>query len=165
MPRRKSLAGLNCSLAHALDIVGDGWTLLILRDLFLGATRFADLARSLGIARNILADRLARLVREGVVERGGTDARPRYALTPKGWELIPPLIGLMQWGDRHYAPDGPPIRIVDRYGSDVPGLAIRSATGSLLPPQQLFAEPGPGAEPPTRWYVETVGEARRAATR
>ncbi len=162
MPRRKSLAALNCSLAHALDIVGDGWTLLILRDLFLGATRFADLARSLGIARNILTDRLAVLVREGLVERGGTDARPQYRLTAKGWELIPPLAGLMQWGDRHYAPAGPPIRLVDDTGAELPPLALRSPDGRTLDPHEVFAEPGPGAEPPTRWYVETMGSARRA---
>lgn len=161
MPKKKSLAELNCSLAHALDIVGDGWTLLILRDLFLGATRFADLALSLGIARNILTERLARLTREGLVERRGTDARPHYFLTEKGWELIPPLVGILQWGDRYYAPGGAPIEIVDASSHPVAPLAIESQDGRHLKPRDLFAVPGPGAEPQTRRYVEAVGAARR----
>jgi DNA-binding HxlR family transcriptional regulator len=162
MPKKKSLAELNCSLAHALDIVGDGWTLLILRDLFLGATRFADLAQSLGIARNILTDRLARLIREGLIERRGADARPHYFLTEKGWELVPPLVGILQWGDRYYAPDGSPIEIVDAGGDLVAPLAVENRDGRRLIPRELFAVPGPGAEPRTRRYIEAVGTARRS---
>jgi DNA-binding HxlR family transcriptional regulator len=101
-----------CSIARALEVVGERWTLLIVRDAVLGATRFEDFQESLGIASNVLTNRLKMLCDEGVFERvpdPERPGRPKYVLTDKGRELGPALIVLMKWGDRHYpTPDGPP---------------------------------------------------------
>jgi DNA-binding HxlR family transcriptional regulator len=101
-----------CSIARSLEIVGERWTLLILRDAVLGVERFEDFQQKLGIASNVLTDRLKLLSDEGVLERipdPERPGRPKYVLTDKGRELAPALIVLMKWGDRHYpAPEGPP---------------------------------------------------------
>jgi len=101
-----------CSIARALEVVGERWTLLIVRDAVLGATRFEDFQESLGIASNVLTNRLKMLCDEGVLERvpdPDRPGRPKYVLTDKGCELGPALIVLMKWGDRHYpTPSGPP---------------------------------------------------------
>lgn len=101
-----------CSIARALEIVGERWTLLILRDAVLGLTRFEEFEESLGIASNVLTNRLKLLCDEGVLQRVSDPerpGRPRYLLTDKGRELGPALIVLMKWGDRHYpTPTGPP---------------------------------------------------------
>jgi|SRR5579864_8387715 len=111
--RRTSFADMDCSVAQALEVVGDWWTLLVLRDAFEGVRRFDDFQRNLGVARNILTDRLERLVAGGILERRLYQDRPprhEYRLTEKGLDLYPVLIGLMRWGDR-WAPDadGPPV--------------------------------------------------------
>jgi DNA-binding HxlR family transcriptional regulator len=108
---RKSLADQECSIARALDVVGEWWTLLILRDAFRGVHRFDDFLSSLGIARNVLAVRLAKLVEHGLLERRpvtGHAGRHEYRLTAKGRDLQPVLLGLLRWGDRWAAPDGEP---------------------------------------------------------
>jgi DNA-binding HxlR family transcriptional regulator len=101
-----------CSIARSLEIVGERWTLLILRDSVLGMERFEDFQEDLGIASNVLTNRLKLLCDEGVLERLPDEqrpGRPKYVLTDKGRELAPALILLMKWGDRHYpAPGGPP---------------------------------------------------------
>jgi DNA-binding HxlR family transcriptional regulator len=107
-----------CSIARSLEAIGDRWTLLVIRDLFVGVRRFEDLQRDLGVARNVLTDRLGRLVDEGIVERRLYQERPEryeYRLTAKGMDLWPVMISLLKWGDRH-APDegGPPTRVVHR---------------------------------------------------
>src|SRR5512132_98048 len=102
--------GQNCSIARALEVVGERWTLLIVRDAFLGLRRFDQFHESLGIARNVLTDRLNRLVDEGILERVRYSERPErfeYRLTPKGRELNVALSGLRQWGDK-YLSDKPP---------------------------------------------------------
>jgi DNA-binding HxlR family transcriptional regulator len=110
--------GQVCSIARSLEIVGERWTLLVLRDAFLGVRRFEDFQRSLGIARNVLTERLGRLVDEGVLERRRYQERPErfeYRLTAKGVELWPVMVHLLQWGDRHYAEDaGPPMVLTHR---------------------------------------------------
>lgn len=96
--------GQDCSIARTLEIVGERWTLLIVRDAFRGIRRFDDLQESLGISRNVLAERLARLVDEGVLERVRYQERPErfeYVLTAKGRELRVALAALRQWGDNH----------------------------------------------------------------
>jgi DNA-binding HxlR family transcriptional regulator len=101
-----------CSIARSLEVVGERWTLLILRDAVLGVERFEDFQNKLGIASNVLTSRLKLLCDEGVVARvpdPERPGRPRYVLTDKGRELAPALIVLMKWGDRHYpTPGGPP---------------------------------------------------------
>jgi DNA-binding HxlR family transcriptional regulator len=101
-----------CSIARSLEIVGERWTLLILRDALLGLERFDEFQQKLGIASNVLTNRLKLLCNEGVLERvpdAERPGRPKYILTDKGRELAPALIVLMKWGDRHYpTPGGPP---------------------------------------------------------
>jgi DNA-binding HxlR family transcriptional regulator len=110
----KDYRGQLCSVARALEVIGERWTLLIVRDALLGLTRFSEFQRSLGIARNVLADRLERLVREGVLERRGS-GHPEYVLTDKGRRLEPTIFQLMNWGDEFYvAPTGPPRVAVHR---------------------------------------------------
>src|SRR3954451_19912611 len=107
---KRDYEGQNCSIARALEIVGERWTLLIVRDVFLGKHRFDQLQESLGIARNVLTDRLNRLVKEGILERVRYSERPdrfEYRLTPKGRDLQIALAGLRQWGDK-YMSDKPP---------------------------------------------------------
>jgi len=99
-----------CSIARTLEIVGERWTLLILRNaLFAYSTRFGEFQRSLGIATNVLADRLDGLVSAGVLERSDEEGQPEYRLTPKGRDLATALIALTEWGDRWAAPLGAPI--------------------------------------------------------
>jgi DNA-binding HxlR family transcriptional regulator len=109
---QRSYPGQVCSVARALEVVGERWTLLILRDAMLGVERFEDFQASLGIASNVLSSRLKLLSDKGVLERRPDDqrpGRPKYELTDKGRELAPALIVLMKWGDEYYpAPGGPP---------------------------------------------------------
>lgn len=109
----KDLPNENCSLARSLAVIGDRWTLLVLRDAFLRIRRFEDFQASLGIARRVLAERLAKLVDEGILEKHPYQQRPEryeYRLTPKGLDLYPVILSLVHWGDHHYAgKDGPPV--------------------------------------------------------
>ena len=139
-----------CSIARALEVVGDRWTLLIIRDVVLGHSRFDEFLDSLGIASNVLTDRLNRLVDEGVLERVPYNERPErfeYRLTKKGRELGPVLIALMQWGDRHLSNEPPRIA---RRRSDRSPVSVRlvAKDGSVLAPGELELVPGPGAPPP-----------------
>jgi DNA-binding HxlR family transcriptional regulator len=102
-----------CSIARTLEVVGERWTMLIVRDAVIdGVSRFEDFQASLGIASNVLSNRLRLLCEEGVLERvpdPTRPGRPKYVPTEKGQELAPVLFGLMKWGDRHYpTPGGPP---------------------------------------------------------
>src|SRR5262245_56160767 len=119
---KRDYEGQICSIARTLEIVGDRWTLLVIRDLVLGKHRFDQLLASLGVASNVLTDRLNRLVSEGIADRVRYSERPErfeYHLTTKGRELGLCLISLMQWGDRHVS-EAPP-RIARRRSD---GLAI-----------------------------------------
>lgn len=127
--RRTSFAQFDCSIAQALEIVGDWWTLLILRDAFQGVRRFEEFQRDLGIARNVLTDRLNRLVEHGILERRPYQTQPprsEYRLTEKGLDLYPVLISLMQWGDRWATGDsGPPV-VLTHKGCDHEGMPVMS---------------------------------------
>jgi DNA-binding HxlR family transcriptional regulator len=116
--RRTSFAGMNCSVAAALEILGEWWTFLVLRDAFLGVRRFEDFQRRLGIARNVLTTRLQTLVAHGVLDRRRYQERPErfeYRLTDKGLDLYPVLLSLMEWGDRWTGQEGgPPLVLVHR---------------------------------------------------
>jgi DNA-binding HxlR family transcriptional regulator len=105
---------LDCSVARALEVVGERWSLLIVRDAFYGVRRFEDFQHDLGIARNILTDRLGRLVDQGVLEKKRYEDRPprfEYRLTDKGKELLPVMLTMMRWGDKWYPGEmGPPVR-------------------------------------------------------
>ena len=138
-----------CSIARSLEVLGERWTLLVVRDALLGLRRFDQFQRSLGVARNILTDRLGRLVTAGVLERIPYQERPvrhEYQLTPMGYELAVPIIGLMHWGDRHLAdPAGPPR--LTRHGTC--GGKLRAALvcekcDEPVSLSELDVRPGPG---------------------
>jgi DNA-binding HxlR family transcriptional regulator len=114
----KDYPGQTCSMARSLELVGERWTLLIIRDIFRRRRRFEDIQESLGIARNVLSTRLAALVEEGILERRIYQERPEryeYFLTEKGLDLWPVLVALIGWGDRHgLEPGGPPAVILHK---------------------------------------------------
>jgi len=144
---KRDYDGQVCSIARALELVGDRWTLLIVRDLLLGLSRFDEFLESLGVASNVLTDRLNRLVDEGIAERIRYNERPErfeYRLTAKGRELGMVLLALMQWGDRHISAKPPRIarRRSDRKRVSV---ALVAADGTPVKPGDLELVPGPGA--------------------
>jgi DNA-binding HxlR family transcriptional regulator len=143
---KRDYEGQICSIARALEVVGDRWTLLVIRDVVLGNHRFDQLFESLGVASNVLTDRLNRLVAEGILERVRYSERPErfeYQLTRKGRELGLCLIALMQWGDR-YVSDKPP-RIARRRSDGSPVSArLVAGDGSIVPSGELELVEGPG---------------------
>lgn len=141
-------------MAQALDVVGDGWVWMVLREAFLGTRRFADFQRALGVARNVLAERLNHLVEHGILARvdaGRHGTRYEYVLTPKGKDLITVLTALRQWGDRWIAGEGnEPLLIVDRRtGRPIPQIRILGEDGEPVSARDLEVRPGPGADPRT----------------
>jgi DNA-binding HxlR family transcriptional regulator len=144
---KRDYEGQNCSIARALEVVGDRWTLLVVRDVALGKNRFDQLLESLGVATNVLSDRLSRLVDEGVLERVRYNERPErfeYRLTGKGRELGVALLALMQWGDR-YLSEKPP-RLARRRSDGAPvSVRLVAEDGGLVRPGELELVPGPGA--------------------
>ena len=138
-----------CSIARSLEIVGERWTLLILRDAVLGIERFEEFQDSLGIASNVLTNRLKLLCDEGVLARTPDErrpGRPKYTLTDKGHELAPVLIMLMKWGDRHYpTPGGPPrLTIHAGCGGEVGDGFSCERCGERVAREDLELRPGPG---------------------
>ena len=141
-----------CSIARALELVGERWTLLILRDVFLGVRRFEELQADLGIARNILSARLDKLVDADILERRPYSEHPprdEYMLTERGLDLWPAVIALMQWGDEHApAPGGPPTVIRHKdCGGGVDAHLRCDRCGADLGPRDVKATAGPGASP------------------
>ncbi len=139
-----------CSIARALEVVGERWTLLVLRDVFLGVRRFEDLQRDLGVARNVLATRLDKLVEHGVLERRRYSERPprdEYRLTERGMDLWPTIVALLQFGDAHYpAPGGPPTVLRHRdCGGAVDAHRRCARCGVDLDARDVQAHAGPGA--------------------
>jgi DNA-binding HxlR family transcriptional regulator len=138
--------GQNCSIARALEVVGERWTLLIVRDVFLGLRRFEEFQQNLGIARNVLTDRLNRLVEEGILERVPYSERPdryEYRLTRKGRDLHLALTGLRQWGDK-YRSEKPPT-VLRRKTDKKPVVAALVPKGSdVLRVEEVELVPGPG---------------------
>ncbi|WP_171166043.1 helix-turn-helix domain-containing protein [Streptomyces sp. I05A-00742] len=149
--KRASLAGLDCSIARTLDVIGEWWTPLVLREIFLGRRRFEEIQRDLGIARNVLTARLTRLVESGILERRGygpSGARSEYRLTERGRDLYPVLLTLQNWGDRWLpAEGGPPTRVVHTAcGHDAAPRLVCGHCGDGLPADELLPLPGPGRE-------------------
>ncbi len=142
MPRRQSLdSGSPCPVARSVEAIGDRWSLLIVRDAFDGVRRFGDFQRGLGVARNILSDRLRRLVEAGILEtRPASDgtAYQEYALTAKGESLFPVVVALRQWGERHLFDEGERHSLlVDRQtGQPVPFMAPLTEGGQALAPDE-----------------------------
>ncbi|MEU8935694.1 helix-turn-helix domain-containing protein [Streptomyces sp. NPDC048409] len=145
-------ADRNCSLARTLEVVGERWTLLIVRDAFFGVRRFGDFAAQLGIPRAVLTDRLKSLVREGVFTRDDTTGGAvEYRLTAKGVELWPVLRALMTWGDAFYSPAGPK-RVFrhERDGGPIDRDGRCATCGTAVPVPETVLETGPGFEPEDR---------------
>jgi DNA-binding HxlR family transcriptional regulator len=150
--KRSTVEHLNCSIARSLEILGEWWTLLILRDTFFGVRRFEDFVADLRISRGILTDRLATLVEHGVLERRSYQQRPEryeYRLTDKGRDLFPVVMALMQWGDKWLSQSdvgGPPVIITHAAcGHDINGPFICSHCSKPVSARDVHAVVGPGA--------------------
>jgi DNA-binding HxlR family transcriptional regulator len=146
---RNDYANQNCSIAGTLELIGERWTVLILRDAFLGRRRFDDFQRNLGIARNVLQARLERLVDAGILKRVRYQERPErfeYRLTRKGVELWPVVVALQKWGDRHLFDDRPPVVIVHKgCGGEIDDRRRCTVCGSDVEAWEAEPRLGPGA--------------------
>jgi DNA-binding HxlR family transcriptional regulator len=136
-----------CSIAGALDALGDAWSMLVLRELFFGVRRFNDIKDDLGISRSVLADRLNRLVELGVVrtkpyQEPGDRTRYEYRLTRKGVGLLPVIVGLMQWGDQHINGGEGPVTLHEVGTDDDVRLELRSASGRRVEPNEIVPRTG-----------------------
>lgn len=147
--RRASFDDMACSVAQSLEIIGEWWTPLILRDAFLGITRFSDFQERLGIARNILSARLDTLIDHGVLKKVQYQDNPvryDYKLTEKGRDLWLVVAALREWGDRWEAPDGPPVSMIHTTcGHQTHVVPTCSECGEVLNPFDLRATRGTGA--------------------
>ena len=145
--RWDEIAGENCSIARSLSVVGDRWTLLVLRECFLGVRRFEELQQRLGLTRHRLADRLARLVEHEVLRKEPYQSRPprhEYRLTEKGKELYPVLLSLVRWGDRWMDQGrGPPV-VYRHHSCGHETTLTCSACGEALIAREVTPMSGPG---------------------
>ena len=149
----RSYEGQNCSVARALEVIGERWTLLIVRDLFLGVHRFSALAAHLDIPRAVLSARLDALVHEGLVERRPYRAdRDEFHLTEAGRELWPALYALTQWGERHRCAGGGPRRLWlhAACGTPLDDAGVCRACGVVPDASDVETQPGPGRDRPAR---------------
>jgi DNA-binding HxlR family transcriptional regulator len=139
-----------CSIARALELVGDRWTILVIREAFMGTRRFEGYQRNLDCARNVLTDRLNRLVEAGVMRKRLYQERPpryEYSLTRMGVELWPATMALKTWGDRYFAENGPPVRVLHTdCGGELDERMHCARCGAELEPSDVYAVPGPGLE-------------------
>jgi DNA-binding HxlR family transcriptional regulator len=145
---KADLSALPCSLARTLNVVGEWWTLLVLRDVCFGWTRFEQIHEHLGIARNILTSRLDGLVENGMVHRVRYQERPEryeYRPTPMALDFVPVLLAMGAWGDRWASPEGPPVLFVhEACGHDTTATVVCSACGAPLAGAVVTARRGPG---------------------
>lgn len=148
----RDYAGQNCSIARTLEVVGERWTLLILRDAFLGYTRFDQFASRLKLAPNVLTARLRTLEEEGIVRRRRYQERPvrhEYVLTARGRDLFPAIIALMAWGDAHLAPAGPPaVAYHHGCGGRMDGATVCDRCGVAVGASAVEWHHGPGSSRP-----------------
>ena len=148
---KNTYEGQVCSIARSLELIGERWTLLIVRDVFRRIRRFDDLQRSLGVARNVLANRLDRLVDEGILVKRLYQERPpryEYFLTEKGIDLWPVLVSLVKWGDKHEPHEQGPPAILRHKGCDgeISDHFICEACGEQLWARDTYFEVAPGFE-------------------
>jgi DNA-binding HxlR family transcriptional regulator len=149
---KRDYEGQNCSVARALEVLGERWTLLVIRDVLLGFHRFDQIQEHLGIARNVLTTRLARLVEEGILEQVAySESPPRYEyrITDKGRDLDIAFAGLRQWGDKYLSPKPP--RVMVRKSNGKPVIAGYVEVGTrVIGPDERELIPGPGFTPPKK---------------
>jgi len=152
--QRKSFSTMQCPIARSLERVGEWWSILILRDAFQGLTRFDQFQKSLDIAPNILTRRLSALVTSGLLERRRYSERParyEYVLTERGRDFRPVLLSLLTWGNKHFAPEGPSVVVVDtQTGKPVDAVLVDRASGEPLAGPRFRTAPGPAADERTR---------------
>jgi DNA-binding HxlR family transcriptional regulator len=149
--RASEIAGQRCSIARPAALLGDRWTLVILRQAFNGVKRFEDFQSTLDISRSLLSERLGRLVDAGVLRRepykDAVRTRDRYRLTEMGLDVYPVLMALREWGDRYMAEEGPPLEIRHRGCGGTPTLELRcEKCGEQVGPREAEALPGPGLQ-------------------
>jgi DNA-binding HxlR family transcriptional regulator len=168
MPMGTDYAGQACSMARCLEIVGERWTLLILRDLFFGVRRFSDLQRHLDVPKAVLSGRIATLVERGLVERRPyARGRDELVLTSRGEDLWPAVHALMQWGEKHMSPGGPRRVFVHvACGTELGPTGWCPRCEAEPPAAELEMRLGPGATPPARDDAVTLAlrEPRRLLT-
>lgn len=157
----KDYAAQDCSLARALEIVGERWTLLVLRDCFYGVRRFGDLCAHLDIPRAVLTERLKSLTAAGLLERRAHGAAHEYVLTERGISLWPAVFTLAQWGEQHLAPATGPRRIFSHHacGTDLEPSGLCPACRTVPGPADLHVRNGPGAD--TALRTDPVSRALR----
>jgi DNA-binding HxlR family transcriptional regulator len=161
----KDYEGQVCSIARSLELVGERWTLLVIREVFNGRRKFSEMQRSLGVARNVLTDRLQGLVDEGILERRPYSEKPEryeYFLTEKGLDLWPLMISLMQWGDKwEPLPDGRPMIVVHKgeCGGEIDDRRICTKCGKPLTVREVRAIEGPAMKA----ALDSLAAARPAA--
>lgn len=146
--RWNEIGDVPCSVARTLSVIGDRWTLLVLRDAFLRTRRFEDFQRHLGVTRHLLADRLRKLVASGILDKVAYQQRPvrhEYVLTPKGRDLYPVIVSLVSWGDRWMAgEEGPPLALVHKgCGHRMSPALVCPECGEPVGPRDVTAELGP----------------------
>ncbi len=167
--KRTPFAAMSCPIARGLDRVGEWWSILILRDALQGLTRFDEFERSLGIAPNMLARRLAGLVDGGLMEKRAYSERPRrydYVLTERGRDFREVVQALLAWGNRHFAPEGPSMLIVDRTtGLAAEPILVDSVSGKSLADPIFETRPGPalGSRGLARQALIAAARVRREA--
>ncbi len=155
------------SISHILDIIGEGWSLLIIREAFFGTRRFEEFQSQLGIARNILTVRLKKLCENRILERVPIKEgakRHEYMLTSKGKELMPVLIALTQWGDKWiFGENSEPVIFMDRmHAEPISKMKVLSARGEQLRPRDVMVAPGPGSTPESKKRIDEIHRRTRA---
>jgi DNA-binding HxlR family transcriptional regulator len=147
--KRKSLAGMSCPIARSLERVGEWWSILIMRDALHGFTRFDQFQKSLGIAPNMLTRRLDALVKTGLLKRRRYSEHPprdEYIVTPRGRDFRPVLVALLAWGNKHFAPEGESVLLVDRgTGKAADPMLVDRVTGTTITEATHLFTAGPAA--------------------
>ena len=164
---RKSFGNMQCPVARTLERVGEWWSILILRDALQGLTRFDQFQKSLDIAPNMLTRRLHTLVEAGMLERRQYNDRPprfEYVLTDLGRDFRTIIIALNSWGNKHFAPEGPSVMLVDaKTGEQVDLILVDRNTGREINSRDYAIVPGPQADDATRERLESMARRREAA--
>lgn len=158
--RPTDFGAMRCPVARAMAVLGERWTMLILREAFTGTTRFDAFATNLGIAPNILSARLAHLTSHGLLDRVPEGGRHAYRLTERGRDAFTLYLAIRDWGARHFSgPEGPPTLMVDRTtGEPVRAPTPTRADGTPIGPDDVRILPGPGANNATRRRFGTLTE-------
>jgi DNA-binding HxlR family transcriptional regulator len=166
--QRKNFGQMQCPIARSLERVGEWWSILILRDAFRGLTRFDEFQKSLEIAPSMLTRRLGALVEAGLLERRRYSERPprdEYVLTARGRDFRPVLVSLLAWGNRHFAPEGVSVMLVNRKtGAAVDPILADPATGQPITDLDYALAPGPAAGARVRRIYSATGERHSKAS-